>query len=202
LALSRASGPIFMFCAPGLIFGGTEVVRFRFHVSSPGQVFGGTEGVGSRFQVLLSQTHFRRYRGHRVPFPCFARPDLFLAELRASALIFMYSVPRLVFGGTESNGSCFHVLCVGTSFWRYRGRRIPFLCFQRKEGRLVPFSCFARPDSFSAETRVSSLIFLFCAPRRLSRGTEGAGSRFHALRTRTRFRRYHRHRVPFSCFAS
>jgi hypothetical protein len=40
--VSRASGPIFMFCTP------------RFF-------FGGTEGVGTHFQVLCSSTHFRRY---------------------------------------------------------------------------------------------------------------------------------------------
>jgi hypothetical protein len=29
--VSRASGPIFMFCAPGIIFGGTEGIGSRFH---------------------------------------------------------------------------------------------------------------------------------------------------------------------------
>jgi hypothetical protein len=48
-AVTRASGPVFMICAPGLIFGGTE-------------------GIVSRFHVLRSWTHFRRFRGRRVPF--------------------------------------------------------------------------------------------------------------------------------------
>jgi hypothetical protein len=48
-AVRRASGPVFMFCAPGLVFGGTE-------------------GVGSRLHVLRARTRFRRYRGRRVPF--------------------------------------------------------------------------------------------------------------------------------------
>jgi hypothetical protein len=52
-AVSRASGPDFMFCAPGLVFGDIE-------------------GVGSYFHVLRSQTRFRRYRGRRLPFSCFA----------------------------------------------------------------------------------------------------------------------------------
>jgi hypothetical protein len=30
----RASDPVFMFCSPGLIFGDTKGVRFRFHVFS------------------------------------------------------------------------------------------------------------------------------------------------------------------------
>jgi hypothetical protein len=46
-AVKRVSGPVFMFCAPGIVFGGTE-------------------GVGSRFFVFRSRTRFRRYRGCRV----------------------------------------------------------------------------------------------------------------------------------------
>jgi hypothetical protein len=47
----------------------------------------------------------------------------------------------------------------------------------------------------------SGLVFTFCAPGRIFGGTEGVVSRFHVLRSRTRFRRYRRRRVPFSCFA-
>jgi hypothetical protein len=55
LAVPRASGPIFMFCTPGLLFDGTECV-------------------GSCFQVLRSRTRFRRYRGSRLPFSGFWTP--------------------------------------------------------------------------------------------------------------------------------
>jgi hypothetical protein len=55
-AVLSASGLIFMFCTPGLVFGGTEGVRSRFH-------------------VLHSLTRFRRFRGRRVPFLSFARLD-------------------------------------------------------------------------------------------------------------------------------
>jgi hypothetical protein len=48
-AVPRASGPVYMFCAPELVFGCTE-------------------GVGSRFHVLRGRTHFRQYRGRGVPF--------------------------------------------------------------------------------------------------------------------------------------
>jgi hypothetical protein len=41
-AVPRASGPVFIFCAPGLVLGGTEDVR-------------------SLFEVLNSRTCFRRY---------------------------------------------------------------------------------------------------------------------------------------------
>jgi hypothetical protein len=54
-AVPRASSPVFMFCTPGLIFGGTA-------------------GIGSHFHVLRSWTHFQRYRGRRVAVrPFFAR---------------------------------------------------------------------------------------------------------------------------------
>jgi hypothetical protein len=165
-----------MFCAPGLIFGGTEGVGFRFHVlrsrthfgryrgrplpfscfaradsfsavlraSSPvfmfcasGLAFGGTGGIDSCFYVLRSRTCFRRYRGRRVPFSCFALPDSFLAVLRESGPVFMFCALGLVFERTEGVGTCFHVLRSRTHFWRYRVRR-------------VPFPCFALPDSFTA----------------------------------------------------
>jgi hypothetical protein len=55
-AVPRASGPVLMFYAPGLVFGGTK-------------------GVGSHFHVLPSQTRFRWCGGRRVQFSCFALPD-------------------------------------------------------------------------------------------------------------------------------
>jgi hypothetical protein len=55
-AVSRASLSVFMFFAPGHVFGDTEYVR-------------------SRFYIFRSRTFFWRYRGRRVPFSCFALPD-------------------------------------------------------------------------------------------------------------------------------
>jgi hypothetical protein len=100
-----------------------------------GLVFSGTEGVGSRFHVLRARTHFRRYRGRRVPFSGFARPDSFLAVPSASGPVFMFCAPGLIFDGTEGVGFRFHVSLGQTRFWRYLGRQ-------------VPFSCFALSDSF------------------------------------------------------
>jgi hypothetical protein len=108
----RASGPVFMFCATG-------------------HVFGDTEGVESRFQVLRSLIRFRRYRGRWVPFSCFALLDSFSAVPRGSGPFFMFCAPGLVFGGTEGFGSLFHVLRSRTRFRRYRGCRVPFSCFSR-----------------------------------------------------------------------
>jgi hypothetical protein len=99
-AVPRASGPVFGFCALGLVFDGSA-------------------GVGSRFHVLSSRTHFRRYRGRRVPFSYFPLPDLFLGVSRASGPFFTFCAPGLVFGGTEGVGSRFHVLRVRTHFQRY-----------------------------------------------------------------------------------
>jgi hypothetical protein len=206
-AMSSASGPYFMFCAPvlvfngtegvgsrfhvllsGLVFSGTEDVRSRFHVLRPELIFGGTEGVRSLFHVIRARTHFWRYRGRRVSLLCFALPDSFSAVPRASGLVFIFCTPELVFGNTEGIGSRFHVLCARTHFRGYRGRRLLF-------------SCFALPDSFSAVPRASGLVFMFCAPGLIFDGTEGVGSRFYVLHARTRFRRYRGRGVLFSCFA-
>jgi hypothetical protein len=166
--VSRSSGPVFMFCAPGLVFGGTE-------------------GVGSRFQVLCSQTRFRRYRGRRLLFSCFARPDSFLAIARASCPVFMFCAPELIFGGPEGVGSRFHLLGART-------------CFLRCRSRQVPFSCFARRDLFLSVRRLSCPVFMFCATGHVFGGTAGIGSRFHVLRAPTHFRRYRWRQLLFSCF--
>jgi hypothetical protein len=186
-AVPKALGLIFIFCAPWLIFSSTEGVGSCFMFCVPGLFFDGTEGIGSRFHVLRSRTHFRRYRGRRVLFSCFALPDSFTVVQRASGPIFifcatglvfngtgasgpffMFCAPDLVFGGTEGVESRFHVLCSRTHFRRCRVRR-------------VPFSCFALPDSFLAVPRTFSVVIMFCA--------------------QTHFRRYRERRVPFSCFA-
>jgi hypothetical protein len=153
-----ASGPVFMFCAPGLFFGCTA-------------------GAESRFHVLCYKTRFRRYRGRRVPFSCFALLNSFSAVRRVPTPVIMFCTTRLIFGGIEGIGSHFKVLRARTHFRLYQGRR-------------VPFSCFVRPDSFSAVPRASVPIFMFCAPGLVSHGTEGVGSCFHVLCARTRFPRY------------
>jgi hypothetical protein len=225
-AISRALGPVFMFCAPGLVFSGTGGVGSLFHVLSartgfrryrgrrapfsciplpdsfsmvpwasgpvfmfcaPGFVFGSTGGVGSRFHVLSARTRFRRYRGRRVPFSCFAQADSFSMVQRASGSVFMFCAPGLVFGGTRGVGSLFHVLRTRTYFQWYRGRQ-------------VLFSCLALPDSFSALTRASGPVFMFFAAGLIFGSTHGVRYCFHILRSRTSFRRYRGRRVPFSCF--
>jgi hypothetical protein len=128
-AVPSASGPVFMFCAAGLVFGGTE-------------------GVGSRFHVLRSRTHFRRYRGRRVPFSCIAHPESFSQVPRASGSFFLFCPPGLVFGGTKVVRSRFQVLHVRTHFRRYRGRGSRFQVlrartrFRRFRVRQVQYSCF------------------------------------------------------------
>jgi hypothetical protein len=204
LAIPRASGPIFMFCAPEIVFGGTEGVASRFHVlrswtlfrryqgasgpifmsCAPGHVFGGDEGVRSRFHVLRSWTYFQRYRGRPVPFSCFKSLDSFPAVSTALSPIFMYCAPELVFGGAEGVRSRFHALRPWTRFRGYQGRR-------------VPFSYFAFPDSFSAVPRVSGPVFMFCAPGLIFGGTECVRSRFHVLSPRSRFRRFRGRRLLF-----
>jgi hypothetical protein len=95
----RASGPVFIFCAPGLVFGGFEVV-------------------GSRFYVLRARFHFQRYRVCRVRFSCFTLPDLLSSVPRASAPVFMFYAPGLVFDGIEGVESRFRDLRSQTHFRR------------------------------------------------------------------------------------
>jgi hypothetical protein len=227
-AVPRESRPFFMFCSPGLVFGSTGGdVSLFYCFALPDSFFGYTEGIGSHFHVLRSRTHFRRYGGRRVPFSCFALPnsfstvpsasgpvfmfcapelvfsgtggdrslfcfmlpDSFSAVRRASGHIFLFCAPGIVFDGAECVGSRFHVFRSRTRFWRYRRRRVPFLCF-------------ALLDSFSLVPRASGSVFLFCAPGLIFVGTEGVGSRFHVLRSRTHFRRYRERRVPISAVTS
>jgi hypothetical protein len=137
---------------------------------------------------LRARSRFPRYRWHRVPFSCFALPDSFSAVSCALGPVFMICTPGLIFRVTEGVGSRFHVLRARTRFRRYRWRR-------------GPFSSFARPDSFSTVPRASGLVFMFCGPGLVFGGTEGVGSHFQVLRSRTRFRRYRGRPVTFSCFA-
>jgi hypothetical protein len=201
------SGPFFMFCVSGLLFGDTEGVRSRFH-------------------LFRSRSCFWRCGGRRVPFSCFVLPDIFSAVPRAPSLVFMFCVPGLVFDGTEGVGSRYHLLRARNRFHRYQGHRVPFSCFalsstfsavrralgldficcapdsflavprgvgsrfhvlhawtrfRRYRGRQVLFSYFALPDLFLAVLRASCSVFMFCAL--------------------TRFRRYRGRPVPFSCFS-
>jgi hypothetical protein len=188
--------PFSCFARPDLFSAVPRASHHVFMFSAPGHVFGGTKGVGSNFHVLRSRTHFRRYRGRRVPFSRFAFPDSFSAVSGASGPVFMFSAPRHVFGGTKGVGSRFHVLRSRTHFWRYHGCRVLFShfpvpdSFSAVSGRRVPFSCFACPDLLSAVPRASGPVFMFCSPGRILDGTEGVCSRFHVLRVRTLFLRY------------
>jgi hypothetical protein len=186
--VARTLGPVSIFCAPG-------------------HVFGGNEGAGASFHILRSRTLFRRYRGLRVPFSCFALPNSFRVVPQASSAIFKFCAPRLFFDTTEGVGARFHVLRYMTLFGRYLGRRGLYSCFTlpdsfgRYRGRRVPISFFAVPDSFKAVPRASGTIFKFCAPGHVFGGTVGVGAHFHVLCSGTYFLRYRWRRVPFSSFA-
>jgi hypothetical protein len=139
------------------------------------------------FACFALRTRFGRYRGRRVQFSCFALPGSCGAVLRASGPVFKFCAPELILGGTEGAGSRFHILRSQARFGRYQGRQLLF-------------SSFALPDAFSTVPRASGLVFIFCAPELILGGTEGAGSHFHLLHSRTRFRRNRECRVQFSCF--
>jgi hypothetical protein len=152
-------------------------------------MFCSPDGKGSLFHVLRSRIPFRWYRGRRVPFSCFARPDSFSTVPRASGPVFMFCTPGIVFGGNGGVRSLFYVLRASNRFRRYRGR-------------LIPFSCFSLPNSLLAVPWASGPVFMFCAPGLIFCGTEGVKSHFHVFRSRTCFRRYRGRRVPFFVFRS
>jgi hypothetical protein len=118
----------------------------------------------------------------------------------------MFCEPRLIFGGTEGVGSRFHVLRSRTRFRRYRGRRVPFSCVGRldsfsAESRVSgPVYMFCATDSFSAVPRVYGPVFVFCALELIFDGSDVDVSRFLVLRTRTHLRLFRGRRVSFSCF--
>jgi hypothetical protein len=165
-AVPKAPCPVFIFSAPEHVLGDTEGVDPIFMFCPPGLVFGSTEGVGSRFYVLRSRTRFLRYRGRRVPFSCFARPESFSAVPRASGPVLMFCAPGLVFGGIEGVGYRFHVLRSRTRFRRCRRPQ-------------VSFSCFVLSGTFSEVRRASGPVFMFCAP-----GLSFAGGTHVALELR------------------
>jgi hypothetical protein len=134
-AVPRASGHVFIFCGPGPLLGGTEVV-------------------GSNFHVLCSHTYLGRDRGRRVPFSCFVLHDSFSTVLRTLGPVCMFCAPGLVFDDTEDAGSRYHVLRSLTHFRRYRGCPVSFACFALPytfttvPRHWVSFSYFAVPDLF------------------------------------------------------
>jgi hypothetical protein len=161
--MRRALGPVFMFCAPELIFGGTE-------------------DVGSLFHVLRAQTRFRRYRGRHVPFSCFALLDSFSAVRRASAPVFMFCALRLLSDGTEGIESGFHVLRACTHFRRYRGCRVPFSSFALPDSfSAVPWASssvfmFCAPKLIFDGTNGVRFCFHVFASGHVFGGAEGVGS--------------------------
>jgi hypothetical protein len=164
LTVLRASCPVFILCAPKLVFGGTDGVGYHFLVLHVRTFSAVPRASGHVFMFCAPGLIFRRYQGRRVPFSHFA-PELVFGGSRASGPVFLFCAPglifvgtegvhsrshvfrsRIFFGGTEGVGSRFHVLRSHARFRRYRGRR-------------VPICCFARPESFSAVPRASGPVF-------------------------------------------
>jgi hypothetical protein len=155
-----ASGPIFIFCVLGIVF----------MFSAPGNVFGHAEGVGSLFHVLRSLTCFWRYRGHQILFSRFARRDSLSAEPRATTTVFMFFIPTLIFGGTKGVGSRFQASRSRARFRRYGWCRVSISYFALPDSFSAvpsasrPVSCFALPNMFSVVSSASGPVYMFCSP--------------------------------------
>jgi hypothetical protein len=139
-AVPRASGPVFMFCAPELILGCIE-------------------RAGSRFHVLCNETHFGWYRGCRVPFSFLALSDPFWAVPRAPGLAFMFCAPKLVSAILRALVLVFMFCAPG-----------PVTRFKQNRGRRVQSSCFALPNSFLRYRGRRNPIFMFFCYRTHFRG--------------------------------
>jgi hypothetical protein len=200
-------GPVNMFCAPRLVFGGNRGVWTSFHFlfsrtcfgryrgrrgpvlmfCAPGLVLCGTKGVRYHFYVLRSRNRLGTNQGRLIPFSSFALPNSFLAVPRASGPIFIFCALVLFLGGTEGVES-------RLEFFRSRTH------FRWNRWRRVQFSYFALLDTFSAEPGASVTVFLFRAPEHGLGSIEGVVTRLHVLCSRTRFGRYRGCLVQFSCF--
>jgi hypothetical protein len=121
------SGPIFMFCALGLVLGGIDGVESHFHVLCSRICLGlYTEGVGCRFHVLLSRNYFVRCRGLRAPFSCFALSKSFGDVPRASGPVFMFCAAEHVFGVPRALGPVFMFCATGLVLGGTAGVRYSF----------------------------------------------------------------------------
>jgi hypothetical protein len=103
LAVPRAWGPVFMFCAHRPVFGDAKCVGSCFHILHTRTHFRryrwrlfpllGFALSDSFSAVPRSSTHFRRFRGRWVLFSCFDLPNPFSAVPRASGAVFMSCTP-------------------------------------------------------------------------------------------------------------
>jgi hypothetical protein len=116
LAVPRASGLVFLFCATGLVFGGTEGVRSYFHILRSRTRFQRCRGRPFLFSRSALPDSFSAVPELRVPFSCLARPDPFSIVPRTLGPIFVFSTPELIFNGTEGDGSRFHVFSLPDLF--------------------------------------------------------------------------------------
>jgi hypothetical protein len=153
-----------------------------------GHVFGVPRASGPFLMFCVPGLIFGRTGGIGSRLHVLCASKSFSAVLRTLDPIFMCCALGLIFGVTEGVGTRFNVLRSRTRVRWYRGRG-------------VPFSCFALLDSFLEVPRASGPFLTFYAPGLILSGTDGVGSLFHVLRSRTHFRWYGGHRVPFSCFA-
>jgi hypothetical protein len=173
---------------------------------APGLAFDGTEGAGPRFHVLRSRNRLGSYQGQQVPFSSFELLDTFFTVPRAPCPVFIFCAPGLIFDGSEGAESRIHVLRSRTHFGQYRGCQVQFSCFAPDSFGAAPSASglifmFCAPGLILAISRVSGPVFVFCALALVFDGTEGIGSRFNVLQSRTRFRTYRGRQVSFASFA-
>jgi hypothetical protein len=172
-AVPTASGPIFLFCTPGLVFGDTEGVGSGFHVLRLRSCFRRYRGrrlpfsgfarlrlvFGAPFSCFSLPTRFRRYRVRDIPFHVLRTRTHFRRVPRASGPVFLFCTPESFSAIPRASGLVFMFCASGVVFGATEGVDSRFhvlralTCFLWYRGHQVPFSCFAFPDMFSAVRR-------------------------------------------------
>jgi hypothetical protein len=182
--VQRATDPVLMFYAPGLIFGGTEGVKSNFLFCAPRLVFGGTKTVRSHF--------------------IFYAPKLVFGCTVGADTTFMFCAQGPILGSTKGVGSNFHISRYRTHFRQYRGRQLQFSfralpdSFSAVPRVPGPIFMFCAPGVFFSSTEGALSSFYVLRSRTHCRQYHEHRVQFSCFSLQIHFRRCRGRPVQFS----